>query len=104
MSLPFYNPHGGSDTSFFGSIRSAALRETNKIRAKFWSATSSALDVVDKNVAQPALKIRNEVVDTTVTAGKSVLSGLKIGTVILVLIGGFMLYLYIKPFLPRRSE
>lgn len=103
MSLPFYTP-SADRTSLFGGLRSAAQRELNKARAKFWSAASGVLDTVDKKVAQPALRVRNTVVDTTLDAGKSVLGGLKIGTVILVLIAGAMAYFYVRPFLPRGNK
>lgn len=104
MSLPIYNPQGGSGGSFFGSIRAAASRELNKARARFWSSASTVLDKVDASIAQPALKARNTVVDTVTDAGKSVLGGLKIGTVLLVLAAGVLVFLYVRPFLPGRSK
>jgi len=104
VSLPLYNPQGGSGGSFFGSIRTAAVRELNKARARFWSSASSVLDKVDASIAQPALKVRNTVVGTVADAGKSVLGGLKIGTVLLVLAVGLLVFLYVRPFLPGRSK
>lgn len=103
MSLPIYTP-SADRTSVFGGLRSAAARGLNKARAKFWTAASGVLNTVDDKVAQPALRARNAVVDTTLDAGKSVLGGLKIGTVLLVLIAGLMGYLYIRPFLPRNDR
>ncbi len=102
MALPSHTPAAAS-SSFFGGLKAAAERELNKARARFWTAATGVLDSVDERLAQPALKARNAVVETVSTAGKDILGGLKIGTVVLVLIAGAVVFLYLRPFLPSRK-
>lgn len=103
MAVPAYKSAAASSTSIFGGLKAAAARELNKARARFWTAATDVLESVDEKIAQPALKTRNAVVDTVTTAGKNVLGGLKIGTVLLVLAAGVVLFLYLRPFLPNRK-
>ena len=110
MSLPLYNPQGGSGGSFFGSIRTAAVRELNKARARFWPSASTVSSWVKlagnpiKSVGVPVKSLADTTVKAVDKSVGAVVSGFKWGAIILVVLAGLIVMAYLRPFLPSKSK
>jgi hypothetical protein len=69
-------------------MKSLGARTIVKAEAKFWDKFGKAADSVDRNVAQPALTVRNNVVGGVQTVAKVVTSPISITVVVVVLVLG----------------